>query len=191
MGHKLLLLVSFFITAPILLGFSILFFFFVSYQENSGSLFSKNSPQFVSYAAIPTSENLLSDAVGQRDSREETIKLFLTKYASPLAPFAPDIIKTADAYGIDYRLTSSIAMQESNLCKKIIADSYNCWGFGIYGTKVTKFQSYPQAIETVTKTLAKDYKGKGLHTPEQIMKKYTPSSDGTWARGVSHFMNQL
>ena len=112
-------------------------------------------------------------------------------YNSPLEQFAPDIVRTADKYGLDYRLLSSIAMQESNLCKKIIKDSYNCWGFGIYGTKVTRFQSYPEAIETVSKTLAKEYKNKGFETPEQIMKKYTPSSNGSWARGVNHFMNQL
>lgn len=192
MGRKLLLLTSFFITTPILLGFSILFFFFVSYQQSHGYLFStKNSPQFVSYAAIPTAENLLSESIEQGDSRKETIQQFLAHYISPLEPFAADIIKSADTYGIDYRLIPSIAMQESNLCKKIVEDSYNCWGFGIYGTKVTRFQSYPEAIDTVTKTLAKEYKNKGLTTPDQIMKKYTPSSNGSWANGVNHFMNQL
>ena len=106
-------------------------------------------------------------------------------------PFATDVIESADKYGLDYRLIPSIAMQESNLCKKIIKDSYNCWGFGIYGKKVTKFDNYKTAIETVTKTLAKQYKANGLETPDEIMKRYTPSSNGSWANGVNHFMNQL
>jgi hypothetical protein len=97
----------------------------------------------------------------------------------------------ADKYSLDFRLIPSIAMQESNLCKKIPAESYNCWGFGIYGSKVTKFSNYPEAIETVTRTLALKYKEKGLVTPEEIMSMYTPSSNGSWAHGVNHFMQQL
>jgi len=58
-------------------------------------------------------------------------------------------------------------MQESNLCKKQLKDSFNCWGFGIYGKKVTRFDSYKQAIYTVTKTLANQYKAKGLKTAEE------------------------
>jgi hypothetical protein len=108
-----------------------------------------------------------------------------------LEPFASNVVEQADKYGLDFRLIPSIAMQESNLCQKIIADSHNCWGFGIYGKKVTKFQSYPEAIETVTRTLAQNYVAGGLNTPETIMKKYTPSNNGSWANGVNYFMDRL
>jgi hypothetical protein len=56
---------------------------------------------------------------------------------------------------------------------------------------MTTFDNYGQAIDTVTKTLAIDYKDKGLQTPEEIMSKYTPSNTGAWAASVSHFMRQL
>ena len=79
-------------------------------------------------------------------------------------------------------------MQESNLCKKIPDGSHNCWGYGIYGGKVTMFQDYKEGIYTVTKGLATRYKPKGLVTPEQIMTMYTPSSNGSWAFSVNHFM---
>ena len=82
-------------------------------------------------------------------------------------------------------------MQESTLCKKAPKNSYNCWGFGIYGKKVTRFDNYHIAIETVTKTLATKYKDQGLETPEQIMSKYTPSSNGSWAKGVLGFMERM
>lgn len=189
---KVFVLISFFSAAPILLIFSVLFFFFLAYQNANGYLFtSSNNYQTISYGAIPTAENIFDETVGQGDSRKDTISQFFARYNSPLEPFAPEIIQAADRYGIDYRLVPSIAMQESNLCLKIIADSYNCWGFGIYGSKVTRFQNYPEAIDTVTKTLAKEYKNKGLTTPSEIMKKYTPSNNGSWAFGVSHFMDQL
>jgi hypothetical protein len=56
---------------------------------------------------------------------------------------------------------------------------------------VTKFGSYPEAIETITRTLATNYIAGGLNTPDQIMKKYTPSSNGSWANGVNYFMGLL
>ena len=56
---------------------------------------------------------------------------------------------------------------------------------------MTRFDDYPEAIETVTRTLATKYKTKGLVTPEQIVKMWTPSSNGSWEYSVNHFMKQL
>jgi hypothetical protein len=130
-------------------------------------------------------------ALVAQDARVSIVKDFLKRYQSDLLPYAQNIIDAADKYNLDYRLVPAIAMQESNLCKKAPKDSHNCWGFGIYGKKVLMFDNYAQAINTVTKTLAVQYKEQGLETPEQIMTKYTPGSNGSWARGVNTFMNQL
>ena len=85
----------------------------------------------------------------------------------------------------------AIAMQESNLCKRSPENSFNCWGFGIYGQKVTRFSDYEEGIEAVTKTLALKYKADGLDTPQEIMRRYTPQSNGSWAESVEYFMDQL
>jgi len=82
-------------------------------------------------------------------------------------------------------------MQESNLCKHIYPGSYNCWGWGIYGNKVTRFSSYEEAIETISRGLKKNYIDKGYTTPEEIMRKYTPPSDGSWAFGVNTFLKVI
>ena len=145
----------------------------------------------VSYAALPTSQNVLGDSINPQDARVAVVADFFRKYNSDLLPYAQNVITSADKYNLDYRLIPAIAMQESTLCKKAPKDSYNCWGFGIYGKNLAKFSSYPEAIDTVTKTLATQYKEKGLETPQQIMAKYTPSSNGSWADSVSLFMNQL
>ncbi len=111
-----------------------------------------------------------------------------------MEPFAPDIVSVSDKYSLDYRLLVAIAQQESNLCKKIPVDSHNCWGFGIYGDKVTRFDNYRQALEIVAKALKKNYLDRGLVTPEAIMAKYTPPSvekGGPWAKGVNQFMTDL
>ena len=189
--RKVLLLTSFFVFAPILIFASILYLLFLAYHEKDASVLSQNPSQRVAFAALPSAENVLWDHITAMDSRVEIVRQFFERYKSPLEPFAQSVIDSADKHNLDFRLIPAIAMQESNLCRKIILDSYNCWGFGIYGKKVTRFTSYPEAIETVTKTLAKNYKQKGLETPEEIMTKYTPSNNGSWADSVNYFMNLL
>ena len=119
------------------------------------------------------------------DGRVANLKAFFRKYNSPLYDHAKKIVEESDRYKFDYRLLAAIAMQESTLCKKIPHDSYNCWGWGIYGDLVTRFTSYDEGIEVVSKGIKKEYIDKGLVTASSIMKKYTPSSNGSWARGVN------
>jgi hypothetical protein len=131
---------------------------------------------------------------GTADARVHIIRNYLKKYSSPLEPFAQTLVNASDKNSLDYRLLVAIAQQESNLCKKIPDDSHNCWGFGIYGDKITRFDNYPQAIDTVAETLKKKYVDKGLNTPEEIMAKYAPPSlekGGPWAKGVNRFMTDL
>ncbi len=190
--RKIILSVSFFTLTPFLLFVSIIYLLFLSYDSRShNSLISQNPNRRVAFAALPSAENVLGDSIVSKDARIEMLRQFFTKYKSPLEPYAQNIVEDADKYGLDYRLLPAIAMQESNLCKKIITDSYNCWGFGIYGKKVTRFESFPEAIDTVTKTLVNNYVAGGLNTPSEIMKKYTPSSNGSWANGVNFFMDIL
>lgn len=125
------------------------------------------------------------------DARPLLLRKYLEYYHSPLAPYASYIFNTSQKMGLDYRLLVAIAQQESNLCKKAPPQSYNCWGWGIYGHKVTRFHSYPEAIQAVARGLKKDYLDKGLTSPEEIMARYTPPSKGSWAFGVNQFMKEL
>ena len=122
------------------------------------------------------------------DIRIANLKYFFRKYESVLYDEAEFIVTTADKYKLDYRLIPAIAMQESGLCKNIYEGSHNCWGWGIYGNKVTRFDSYKEAIETISRGLKANYIDKGLVTPEDIMRKYTPPSAGSWAFGVNFFL---
>lgn len=180
---------GYFISTILLIFISLIYLSTLTYQKNRINFSLSNSK--VAYAALPTTQNLLRDQIKSKDARIEVLTNFLRKYDSDLSPYAQKIIDTADRYDLDFRLVPAIAMQESNLCKKVIKESYNCWGYGIYGTKVKKFKDYPSAIEAVSKTLASDYKDQGLVTPDEIMKKYTPGSNGSWAKSVNHFMNYL
>lgn len=127
------------------------------------------------------------------DARPRIITDFLERYDSEIKPYdkyAKLMVEAADKYNLDFRLLPAIAMQESNLCRKAPSESYNCWGHGIYGQQIVYFESYDQAIEAVAKNLSK-YSKKGLLEPEDIMTRYTPQSQGSWAASVYFFMNQM
>ncbi|OGH19879.1 MAG: hypothetical protein A3D74_04735 [Candidatus Levybacteria bacterium RIFCSPHIGHO2_02_FULL_37_13] len=189
--RKFFIVSSFFVITPITIFVNIFYLLKILNSQNN-SLITITRPHTVAFAALPSSENsMLEDKITQNDARVEIVRQFFEQYKSPLEPFASTVIKVADTYDLDFRLIPAIAMQESNLCKRSPENSFNCWGFGIYGQKVTRFSDYEEGIEAVTKTLALKYKADGLDTPQEIMRRYTPQSNGSWAESVEYFMDQL
>lgn len=188
--RKAAALLSFLFIVPLTIVANIIFLSSHAYHKNPVSVFGASDTQ-ISYAAIPEFSRITQEDIIAKDSRVEMVRQFFARYDSPLEPYARDVVEAADEFGLDFRLIPAIAMQESTLCKRIPLDSHNCWGFGIYGGKVTRFENYSEAIHTITKTLAVKYKKDGLHTPEEIMQRYTPSSNGSWAQGVNIVFKSL
>ena len=143
------------------------------------------------YAALPHITNQITAQVYAADARPVMIDRYLNRYRSPLADYGQIITQVADEHNLDPYLFIAIAQQESNLCKKIPANSYNCWGWGIHSQGTLRFDSYEQAITTVIAGLTQNYIGKGLIEPADIMRKYTPLSTGSWAAGVNQFLEEL
>jgi len=190
--RKFFLLATFFSFAPVFLLLTVVYLYFLTSGSEVLGLLKHSQKRTVAFAALPSTANVFADTIQVGDARVEILRQFFTRYKSPLEPYAEEFVKTAEVYQLDFRLLPSIAMQESNLCLKSNPDSYNCWGFGVYGGKYKYFDNYPQAIATISKTLAEKYRNThGLVTPEEIQKMYTPSSNGSWANGVSHFMSAL
>lgn len=187
--RKILITVSFFVGTPLLLFISIFYLSYL-YTAKGGQVLGASSTG-VAYAALPPSDVTFSAVINEEASQTEIVRQFMEKHNSPMEPYAPDLIAAAERYELDFRLLPAIAMQESNLCKKIPEGSNNCWGWGIYGGKVTKFSNYPEAIETISKTLATKYRSKGLVTPHEVGRLYNPSNTNNWAESVTHFMNEM
>lgn len=172
--------------------FSFLFSMYLSNVRQVNSPIGRQN--FKLYAALPQSTNSISDEINHADGRAKIIENFFSGYKSPLYAYSSSFVEVADKYQLDWRMLPSIAMQESNGGKRVIKNSFNPFGYGIYGGLVVKFQSWDEAIERVGRALRDDYLNRGLKTPTQIMAKYTPPSlakDGAWAKGVSSFMEEL
>lgn len=133
----------------------------------------------------------ITEQISSDDARPLIIKKYLEKYKSPLLPYADLIFQLSKDYGYEYYWIVAIAQQESNLCKKIPDDSYNCWGYGIHKKGTLRFDSYELSIKSYAEYLKREYFDKGLNTPELIMKKYCPHSNGSWAKGVHQFIDEM
>lgn len=119
---------------------------------------------------------------------------FLSRYNTPLTPpdyYAQKMVAIAHKYNLDYRLLPAIAMVESTLCKFIPADSYNCFGFGVYGGNVLRFDSFEHGFDVVAAGLKKNYIDRGLVTPAEIETRYNPNSQGAWSGKVQLIMEQI
>lgn len=177
-------------TATTALIFSLIFSFYLS----SVKVVKPTAQNFKLYAALPGSETSISDDIEYTDGRAKIIEDFFNKHKAPLSAHGNTFIQVADKYQLDWRLLPSISMQESNGGKRVIKDSFNPFGYGIYGSKVIRFRSWDEAIERVGRALREDYLNRELKTPYQIMTKYTPPSlakDGAWAKGVSTFIEEI
>jgi hypothetical protein len=194
---NMFLIVVFFTITPVTLGVSL--FSLLSLKSNEisrqtpfeSNLISSPRSGIQVYASLPIKQPSVSAEVGAEDARSEIVRQYLDYYNSPLVPHAKTIVATADKYSLDFRLITAIAQQESNLCKIIPPGSYNCWGWGIHSKGTLGFSSFDEGIEEVSRGLREEYLNKGYTTTEEIMSKYTPLSNGSWANGVNTFLSQM
>lgn len=188
MKKKIILSSSYFSLLPVIIFALVLFSLYLQNQKVGGEL-EQNS--LVQYRALPEIKAETEIILITEDARIRALQDFFAKYDSELHKYAADFVQSADQYSLDYRLLPAIAMQESNLCKKAPKNSFNCWGYGIYGGKVLRFDSYDEAIKTIAKNLGRDYRSQGLEGPSEIVSKYTPSDDGKWVKSVTFFMDSI
>jgi len=197
---KLLLTVGWLTATPIFLFYLIVSVNQVSQTkhlnqaiESSVKIVATESP-YRMFSAHPEQVDLISNSIESEDARSLIVTNWLKAYRAPLAPYGDAFIKAADKYGLDWRLLPAISMKESGGGRAIPENSYNAWGWGIYGDQVIRFDSWEDGIYGVAAGLKKSYLDQGLTTPEAIMAKYTPPSlaiGGPWAQGVQKYFAEL
>lgn len=189
-SFKRLLLLPVFFVLTLAVGFSELVYLSKTNQNNVVLGFS-NEKVVIESAAADTKNISVDATVSGADARPMLIKKYLEKYNSPMAPYSDLIFQISEDYGFEYYWIVAIAQQESNLCKKAPENSYNCWGYGVHKKGTLRFDGYELAIKSYAEYLKREYFDKGLNTPELMMKKYCPSSNGSWANGVNQFIEEL
>lgn len=154
--------------------------FLLSYSKVYGKELSAGSSAVLSKSA----------ALAVTDSRVRILREFLEKYNSPLAPYAATFVETADKYNLDWKLVAAISGVESTFGREIPSESFNGWGWGIFGDNMIRFSSWNEGIETISEGLRNKYINTwGAKNVYEIGRFYAASP--TWAQRVEYFMNSI
>lgn len=124
----------------------------------------------------------------QLDKKAQVLAAYLEQYDSPLQYHAQDFIDAAKLYNLDWKLVAAISGVESTF-GKFIPGGYNGWGWGVYGTQAIYFNSWTEAIYTISKGLRENYVDKGYTEPFTMNRIYAASP--FWGSKVTYFMNDL
>jgi hypothetical protein len=135
-------------------------------------------------------------ATMQTDPRALKIEKVFEKFKCPLAGNGSFIVQKADEYGIPYWLIPAVSFQESGCGKKTpepsgVDESYNAWGYGVWGKNVKTFSDWEGGISAVSKYFGVNFYSQGISDPCQIMEIYTPPSNGSWCEGVKYFADLI
>jgi len=124
------------------------------------------------------------------DSRARILREYLEKQNSPLASYAGAFVENADKYNLDWKLVVAISGVESTFGQEVPNDSYNGWGWGIYGDNIIRFSSWNEGIQTISEGLRTKYMDKwGAKDVDEIGRLYAASP--TWAQRVESIMNSI
>lgn len=128
--------------------------------------------------------------VKKADNRVKILEAYLTKYNSPLAAYADVFVAEADKNNLDWKFVAAISGVESTFGKRIPYNSYNAWGWGVYGDNVLRFESWEDGIATISHGLRTKYMDKwGAEDIYSIGRIYAASP--TWAQKVTYFSNKI
>lgn len=153
----------------------------VTIGEEKNLVYSNNLPEDIKMQPKVESKRL--------DNRAKILRDYFAKYNSPLQYHAQDFIDAADENEIDWRLVPAIAGVESTFGKFIPTNTYNGWGWGVYGDQALGFKSWRDGIFTVSGGLKKNYIDRGLKDPYAMNRVYAASP--TWGVKVSYFLNDI
>lgn len=124
------------------------------------------------------------------DYRVKILSSYLKEQNSPLQPYAGDFVAAADKYNLDWKLVAAISGVESSFGQAIPTNSYNGWGWGVYGDNVIRFKSWKEGIYTVSQGLRERYMdawgGKDIY---EIGAVYASSK--AWPSHVDYYLNQI
>ncbi len=175
--------------------------------------FSKPSPRYLPKYSVFASKPLVLGSVSNRvfgqDSKAEVLNKVFEVYKCPLAGMGEVFVEEADKNDIPYWLVAAIGFQESS-CGKVTPkplmegvpedeeateenteESYNAWGWGVYGDNVYMFDGWEHGIKVVSKYMGNTFYSEGVTDLCEIEKIYTPPSEGSWCEHIAHFRDVI
>lgn len=149
------------------------------------------SDKYSIYASTPLQYGSATYQIYSKDARAQKINLVFREYNCPLEGMGEIFVYEADKHNIPWWLVAAVSFQESSCGKKTPepegVESYNAWGWAVYGENVHSFDNWARGVEVVSEYMSEKFFSKGITEPCDLMKTYTPPSKGSWCEGVNHF----
>jgi len=168
-----------------------IFTFLTSVMITPSKARPEDTKRYAIYASEPLVLQEATSTVYAEDSRAEKINEVFKMFRCPMVGLGDTFVYEADKNQIPWWLAAAIAFQESSCGKntpKIDGEeTYNAWGWGVYGQLIRSFESFEKGIGTVSSYLSDQFISRGVTDPCEMMKTYTPGSNGSWCDGVTHF----
>ena len=151
----------------------------------------QDTKRYAVYSSRPLTLQPSTTSIYSKDSRAQRINEVFKIYNCPLEGLGDAFVYEADKNDIPWWLVSAVSFQESGCGKRTPKvgglESYNAWGWAVYGSVTFSFDNWVRGIETVSKYFNTRFFSQGVTDPCEIMKTYTPQSNGSWCEGVNHF----
>jgi hypothetical protein len=188
--YKLLLPTGWFVATACLIFFTTIFLF------NSNLVTKSASPKYSNFSAKPLVLGAIGERVESKDAKVERLDKVFEYFKCPLSGYGDVFVEEAEKNNIPYWVTAAIAFQESSCAKNTPKtedkqESFNAWGWAVYGEQVHAFDTWEQGIAVVSKYLNQRFYSKGVTDLCEIMGTYTPPSNGSWCNGVSYFRDMI
>jgi len=173
----------------------IIFSFLTSLMVTPKTAKPEEVERYSMYSSKPLKPQTATTSIYSKDSRAQRINEVYKMYNCPLEGLGDVMVYEADKNNIPWWLVAAVSFQESGCGKKSPkidgAESYNAWGWAIYGDRTFSFDNWVRGIETVSKYFSENFYSKGITDTCEIMKTYTPPSNGSWCEGVNHFADLI
>jgi len=134
----------------------------------------------------PEVKGLQIAEVEENDPLVNNLKVYFLKYNSPLADYAPEIIKLPQ-----WQRSAAISWVESNFCKR--SHSFNCSGIGVApGHKLWRqYETHLDWFKDMSALMEKDmYKNK-YNTFQKMKGVYVQPGSANWVNGATKKYNEL
>jgi hypothetical protein len=168
-----------------------IFTFLISVMVTPTRARPEDTTRYSIYASEPLTLSEATSTIYSKDSRAQRIDEVFGVFKCPMRGLGETFVYEADKARIPWWLAASIAFQESSCGKNTPkvdgVETYNAWGWGVYGNQVKSFESFEKGIATVSAYLYDQFIARGVTDLCEIMKVYTPPSNGSWCNGVTHF----
>lgn len=157
---------------------------------------ARPDPKYAIFSSKPLTVAGIEENLESGDSRAAKLNGVFRAYNCPNFEGMGNVfVREADKNNIPYWLVAAVSFQESD-CGNITPqkdgnESYNAYGWGVWGSNVKTFDTWEHGIEIVSAYMNKNFYSRGVTDLCEIMKTYTPPSKGSWCAGVEHFRDVI